>query len=891
MKKRYIGVVLSILVSICIAIPNVFMINALAEEPADNTDNTSLVQFMLQLGIYDREDYMEVENDYLTREQMASLLSVFYGIKDLSYPAYTGFPDVSEKWSSGHILVAVQNHLLDLYEDGLFRPDEYVTVEQVVRALINMTGYDILVKINGGTQESYRNIAYTNKFLTSSDNYDMNDPVTKAIFTKLLYNAVQVDLLELSSVGTDNSYKKEKGKNLLTEKLDIYEFSGVVDALDYVSLGYRENAPTDCVRIGDTYFRCKIDIYENLGTQVDVYYRQTDDDITGEILYIESRNTDDVLFVDAGDISNVTAKVFEYSVGDNDRARKVALNDDMVVIFNGSRMTYYTPAHLFPKQGGVKFVDTDSNGGYDTIIVEYEVNYVVDKVSMVDTFCRISDKSGRTSLYIDLEDEAYNYTLSDRGLITELRKIKSGDVLSIIADDVDITTGYVNEASRLYRMKLSRNTIEGKLTSTSEEYILIDGIKYEIAGDYVNQGYQLKIGTTYTFYMNYLNEVVSCRDTDYSGSYGILYAASSKKLLTEDIQLKIFTQDGVFKEFECNEKVEIDGFNKKDYTPVLNALKTGASEFVFQTGITVGANDMWQLIKYDTKDNKICAIDTLAPNNYSSKSDLTMFGRHDDGSSLGWFSTSGSLGGKFGVSSDIIMFELSQNTEETDSYRIIPSNRVSASSNNQYFFDGGEMNVAKAMIRIMKSGASFIEADERNNVMLYQKTINMMDEERNISAYMCGISLDTGKEINVKLNNENMISEKNIIPGDVIRWYVGNGGAAVEVQKTMSLDGNGTYATKGTPAGSYYNAFRCSYGTAYAWGDDYLMTSFEGNKPYIETYKCDRVSYVFIYDSAKNKVINATLKDIRTTRECGVNADTIGIFYKDGILRSIVIYR
>ena len=56
MKKRYIGVVLSILVSICIAIPNIYMINALAEEPTDNADNTSLVQFMLQLGIYDQED-------------------------------------------------------------------------------------------------------------------------------------------------------------------------------------------------------------------------------------------------------------------------------------------------------------------------------------------------------------------------------------------------------------------------------------------------------------------------------------------------------------------------------------------------------------------------------------------------------------------------------------------------------------------------------------------------------------------------------------------------------------------------------------------------------------------------------------------------------------------
>lgn len=867
------------------------MINALAEEPTDNADNTSLVQFMLQLGIYDQEDYMDVENDYLTREQMASLLSVFYGIKDLSCPAYTGYPDVPEKWSSGHILTVVQNRLLDLYEDGLFRPDEYVTVEQVIRAFINMTGYDVLVKINGGTYENYLTVAYTCDFLTSSDNYDMSAPATKAIFTKLLYNALKVDLMEISSVGTANSYKKEKGRNLLTEKLNIYKFSGVVDALDYVSLGYRENAPTDCVRIGNTYFKSKLDLYEHLGTSVDVYYRQTDDDLVGEILYAESRESNNVLCIDARDISGVTTKVFEYTVGSNERIRKVALTDDMVVIFNGKRMTYYTTAHLFPKQGRVKFVDTDNNGGYDTVIVEYEINYVVDKVSMADTWCRISDKSGRTSLYIDMEDESYNYTLSDRGLTTELRKIKSGDVLSIIADDIDIASSYVNEASRIYKMRLSRNTIEGKLTYKDNEYVLIDGIRYEISGDYVNQGYQLKVGLTYTFFMNYLNEVVSLRDTDYSGSYGILYAASEKKLLTEDIQLKIFTQDGAFKVFECMEKVEIDGVNKKDYAPVLNALKAGATEFVFQTGIAVGSNDLWQLIKYDTKDNKICAVDTLADNYYSSKSDLTMFGRHDDGSSLGWFSTSGSLGGKFGVSSDIIMFELSQDTTATDSYRIIPSNRVSASSNNQYFFDGGEMNVAKAMIRIMKSGASFIEADERNNVMLYQKTINMMDEERNISAYMCGTSLDTGKEINVKLNNENMISEKNIIPGDVIRWYVGNGGAAVEVQKTMSLDGNGTYATKGTPAGSYYNAFRCSYGTAYAWGDDYLMTSFEGNKPYIETYKCDRVSYVFIYDSAKNKVINATLKDIRTTRECGVNADTIGIFYKDGILRSIVIYR
>ena len=266
-----------------------------------------LLELMLDLGIYNTEDQMELGNETVIRGEMASVLSVFYGVTDLSYTVETNFKDVPANWVSGHIMTLVDNGIMNGYTDGLFRPDAAVTLEQVVKIFVSMTGYDMMAEIHGGFPNGYFRVAAEKGILDNISTTDKSRTITKAEFTRLLYNAMKGDILQMITVGDPAQYTINKGENLLSENLDIYTFEGRLEALPYVALGYADTALSGRVRISGINYDCAFDAYPYFGLEVKGYYRQADDDVIGTVLTMEERREGEgYITIAADDIVSVT---------------------------------------------------------------------------------------------------------------------------------------------------------------------------------------------------------------------------------------------------------------------------------------------------------------------------------------------------------------------------------------------------------------------------------------------------------------------------------------------------------------------------------------------------------------------------------------------------------
>lgn len=857
------------------------------------TQNEDLTELMINLGIYDASDSMEFVNENITREEVAGILSVFFGITEKLQATATAFEDVPEYWASGHIMAMVNNGIMSGYDDGLFRPKSAVTVAQMIKILVNLTGYQVHAERAGGYPQGYIYIASDIDILNDINIENRDREITKGEFTVMLYNTFTVPLLEQVTVGEKNKFRSDEAVTLLSQKLDIYETEGFVTALPYVSLDYNAPAGEGKIKIDDAAFVYYGDAYSYLGSYVEVYYRQTEEDNLGEIIHIsEDEGKSDYIIVSDEDIISVSSGLDSFSyLDDDDDEVKIELDKKLMLIYNSKRMTYFTEDYLKPLQGTVKFCNTDSDGEYEFAIVENEVNYIVDKVSDTDGIISITDKNRKTPLVIDTKDSDVTYRVFNREVKAYLSDIEEDMILSVSADAMDLVTNTVKKESTILNVTISEEMISGTLDEISDEDISVDGVRYVLAKEC--KGDELKAGESYTFYLNYRSEIVGydIKPDDYL--YGILHAGQTGKGLSEEVTLKIFGEEGKLFTAKCSKNLRIDGYPEKSYKNVLDWLKTSSAQFSTETGITVAENGIWQLVRYVLDaSGEITSLDTILANRDVTDNDLKFFESYISNTYLAWNKGSGTLGGRYGVTDDIVIFEVGTDRTTEDEYYILPLANYISSPTPTYFFDANEMNVTSAAIRVLTDPSANIQEMEFDSLMLFEKFKTKVGESGDISAHICGYMLRDNEYAEIELADDSVMSLASVKPGDFVRWAKNTNGKPSKIEKSMSIDGTGIKTNGSKPEGAFNTKTRLSYGKAMALDNEYIKVKYEGNKPYEEPCLYSRVKGVYIFDSATEKYYVSSMDNIRTAARYGESeADTIGMYSAEGVLWTVVIYR
>lgn len=869
--------------------------NAAAEDVSN--DNLAL---LYSLGIYSASDEMELVNEPLTRETIASILSVFYGVVEDSYPVVTPFEDVSEDWASGHIMTMVNNGIMSGYDDGLFRPDTYVEAQDAVKMLVTMLGRNVMAELKGGYPKGYVLEAQQCGMLKGID--ATSGTLSKGEFTKLLVNALDIKVLEQVTYGHTNAFSYENKNTLLSDKLDIYKAAGTVNATDYVSITYGSPASEGCALIGGEVFKSEIDLYDYLATEVEFYYRKSKSDSVGEVLYVESYDNKNVVDIDAKDISTVNYVSGEFSYFKNDKIKKVELASDVIVIFNGKRITYYTDEHLKPKQGSVRLITNGAAVEY--IIINCEVDYIVDTVSRMDDAVYISDLNGKISLKCN--EERDRITLTDNGAKLEIKSLKKGDVLTVSADSVDFAKSQVKQDSKVFKIVRSANKVTGVLERINDDTAYIDGKECTLA--YAAKDTKPKVGGVYTGYINYRGEIMYFEEGGAEKEiFGIIHKWAKEGTLDERIYLKIYTQDGKMTVSELDENVLVDGVKYRDKNQAFNAVKAASVVFTERanaslTGTTLQVNDIWQLAKFKINDeNKIKSIDTIVENRTVGENDLTLFmSRPKEDTTKahanGIYYGSGSISGEIGYGNDTIFFETGAPSNRTEnSYRTF---KGSAYTNTSFAFlaafCANDMNVCDVVLRVYSTDiSSNIDSLNSANVMLLDSVEYKVEEDGSTGIYACGYYLNNGAAASVPVENANLLD--GMEGGDFIRYSLGGDGKISAA--SLYFDNSNPNIDFAGNDGKYSAEVRVSYGTVVARDESFLLTWFDldGNgvkdaTDWLEPRSTTYTTSIFIFDRRTNTISKAKLDDICTERVHGIG-DKVAAFYTSGRMPTVVIYR
>ncbi len=896
---RFYTRLISMCLTFCMLITTLFImpftVNAVEQ-------NSYYADVLSALGIYEPEDNMNIENEGINREELASIISIFCGVSDLSYLSKTTFDDVPEYWASGHIMTVVQHGLMNGYDDGLFRPKRYVSGAEVLKVLVNLTGYEVLAEAKGGYPAGYFAAADSIKILKGVEISDWNADIKRKDFTRLLYNAVHVDLLKQTATGTKNKYGTKKDKNLLSEKLDIYQIEGNLKGVFGTSVDFGKNPGSNKIRIDDEEFFCYFNPYQYIGMNVNGYFRYSSNDAIGEVIYLEADDkTQDYIEVDTEHLVSLTSHELAYE--DGDKVRTADIPNDVIIVYNGKRTTYATVASLKPSQGNVKLIDANSDGTYEYLIINNYINYFVENIIEEDGKYTIKDKSGKRPIVIDTKADEVFVTVTDRDRLVEIDDIKEFDVISIMADSIDFAKNEIKSDSTVFSICRFDNKVYGKLTAVSTEEIFIDDAEYELDKYYNAEKYPLIIDTEYTFYLNHLGKVCAAEPTTDASRYGILQAHNISGSLALSCKLRIYDQDGIFIDADCTENARLDGAKKDSFDDVILHLKNASSEFSMQTGIEVPSGGVWQLVKYVVnKENEILSIDTILPNKNGAEDVIVYMGETNDGSLTNWLATTkvymqngtkSTKASSYGIDNDVVIFQVGTDKTKLENHSIFKYSSIRSETIQMKFFDGGEMGVAKAVIRCSNTTNS-VYAQESTNLMILEKITDKIDANGDVAPHMIGTLIRTGEKAEVPLEAKSLLTDAGINLGDFVQWTLNYNGVASAVRRPLGADGTGSSMTY--PGGNFTYALRLSYGKAMAKSEDRIKIAFDhltdDNFDYEESCITQYLKRVYVYDSARKTLTEVSADNIRTAKHYGIDgADTLASYYISGQLTTIVIYR
>ena len=176
--------------------------------PSEAAEKNREESILVQLGFMDDDS-----SDKVTRLSLSESL-----VKMLSYDFYDSdninpFTDTDNKSASYEILKSAYN--LGILSGGAARPNDEVTYNEAVKMVVSALGYGAYAQYEGGYPMGYISVASRYNIIKGVVSGDENK-ISKNSVCKLLYNAINTDLLLVTGTGSEIKYSSEKEEIFFT---------------------------------------------------------------------------------------------------------------------------------------------------------------------------------------------------------------------------------------------------------------------------------------------------------------------------------------------------------------------------------------------------------------------------------------------------------------------------------------------------------------------------------------------------------------------------------------------------------------------------------------------------------------------------------------------------
>ncbi len=597
-----------------------------SEDTEDDTENSPLtekqsetVALLNAIGVLpDISDEEALQQ--ITRADFAEIVvNMLGGADELTSSPRRIYTDVlPEDPAAPSIEYLYDKGIMIGYENAEFRPQNPITVSEVLKVMIVITGYSVYAEQSGGYPDGYYAQAVASDMLSGVSG-KIAESITWVDIAEIARNVLEssnyVSIAEINGNGT--TYTSENGEEFMSRTLGIYRYTGVVEGVGDTMLSGSGDSCGDgnCVIGGDTLLTGDVDVMQYLGMKVQVYYLA--DEYNGyTVLHIIPSRDNDVLAIDDSDISEATT-MSSVQYYDNNRMKTARISDDALFMFNGKRLDVVSDEDIKVGNGSLKLISNDNDSSYDIVIITSYETYIVDKAVSAD--CIVNLKYGKGSFDLD-DDYVTTYYLD--GEKVDFSSITSGSVLSIAFSRN--TAGDV-----LADVYISNNQVTGVAVKVSNgddgSVELEDGNRYEYTDEFIRRieegessTYTPELNSEGTFYIDYFGKLAAYTLSVSSKNYAYVVKCWYDDI-TEKGAIRLFTKDGEFKDLDITDDVRING-EKTDKSQIVSILeKTGEAVEDEETGEkTITVN---QLVIYsDREDGTLSslqtAVDKTAENYY-----------------------------------------------------------------------------------------------------------------------------------------------------------------------------------------------------------------------------------------------------------------------------------
>lgn len=542
-------------------------------------------EFLQMLGIADGtgEDGSVYDPDRtVTRGEFASMV---VGMLNVSATVTDdiAFDDVDLGMNYGaDIYTVLSLGIVSGSADRLFNPDNAITYETAAKMAVSALGYDKLAKAKGG---------YPTGYLMVANELDILDGVSRDVTYDdaiiLISNSLRADVWVIEAITDDDIvYTKLPGRTLLTENFDLTHTHGVAVTSGIYSINEGHDSRKSLMEINDTVYDCSVDAAEKyLGYRLDAWYNDSAEVVA---VYPDSSNVSiEISSQDVENYENFTLKTYT-----DGKEYKYNISKSYSYVKNGRYFEQSDSDFKF-QNGTVTLVDNNGDKRYDLVIAR---DFTYFNVSAVNELDKVVYDTKQPERVISLNDDtlsiirSYDYK-TQTFAEGDFDSISVGRLLEIAqSDDGGLTEITV----------LSRNTVEGTITEKSDDYVLIDGVKYKVADHFYNIGDKMTIGEKCKFMLSTDGRIVAktYSKDDMKYGYYLNYSDNANKLDSRPL-IKLLNTSNQIVVYELADKV------------ILDSEKIANSDAKIKNKLMISGAPRYQLIKYSVNaDGRVHIIDT-----------------------------------------------------------------------------------------------------------------------------------------------------------------------------------------------------------------------------------------------------------------------------------------
>ncbi len=773
MSKRICSAIIAFVMIFTMVTPFA-LVSAASEEIS-----TEYTDLLVELGVVDEGADLAKQ---ITRIEFLKIALSLSAEVDTAKKYYTKtvFKDVASNYPDASVISYAYDRGYVVGYNGNFEPDEIISAEEANTLLLRVTGYSHLIKLKG--------LPHVERITNINEGIDKSAAkITFAVAHRMIYNILEAPCYaNIIAIGEDVEFGVNEDITVMGHFLGIYTDKAILTAANKIHMKDASYNSTEAIIEGIKYDCEAVGAEKYVGYNVKYYYTKNNSEYQ---LKAVRPSSNDVIELDATSLSITDSK---YSLTNivyddaNDRSRTIVVDKYADVIYNGEAFPDYTLDTLKPLEGKLVFVDNNTDGKFDVIVMDIYENFFIKSADSVER--KITATDGRTASLKKSDSRSVDIFGAD-GSYYEFADINEGTVVTL----------YQSKSGSKSTVYVSSDVLLDNIEKISnKDIITVGGKEYKIDANFkASAAYAsnpITIETKTGLYLDCFGKIAGIGERSAKfNNYGYLLKGRSESEFDTTYSLRIFNAQGRFEIYQLKENLKFNG------VPSTAAYVYGQ----------LAATGFSALIKFDsTTDNRITSVelaedktDTTAVEIIKDRFTLDVK-LEESASQNGSRYRSGILGSKYLVQSGTtIVFNIPTDLSKEYDFSVGDNFTV----NNAYtcdIYDLNEVYTCGVIVRRISSGGNKITEGERTEKQIflvdqvYEELVeDSTSETRQVIAGWLG---SVYREYTIKRkenDSEQLVS--NLKAGDVVKIYASNSSSEVtNMELVISLSDNNTYSEK-----------------------------------------------------------------------------------------------